>query len=348
MTAIDHSIRHRRITSSIAAACLGMDPWCTPLQAWDKIRTPPSKHTTEEVPAPPSVLDALPPFQRGHMLEPALVEFGRWALEVQLQTRVLVERPKTIVHPELEWAADSCDAIYLVGTGDATWCGEAKSVAWSDPDAGEWGEAWTDEVPKHVRVQSLWHLMHYPYATACLVPTIIGSGLSMRGYVVPRDNEAIAALVDVLGAWWDRHILHDEAPPTRAGDEELIRKIFPRPVWQEHPDDPVIAELCRQDVELREGIAGLREQRDSVRSELAMRMRDHGMCRGRWGQVLYRKSKDTEVTDWRAAAGVLAEEISMHWMDDSKGAKAMADAVKQCTQSKPGTRVLRTYRSDGG
>jgi hypothetical protein len=341
LSADDHKLRAGHITSSTAAACLGFDPYCTPLQAWERIRNPQPRED-----APPPITVALDPFTRGHMLEPALVEYGRRMLGLATDRKFRTCVTATVEHPDHSWAADSVDAIYYDDDGGdegapSHYCAEAKSVAWSDPDSSEWGEPWTDEVPRHVRVQCLWHMGHYHTACATIVPTIIGSGLSMRCYLVPRDNEAIAALFEVMEAWHYRHYVQGEPPPTRAGDLEIVRRIFRKPVLDAKEDDPVIAELVRRDIELRETIAQITEKREAVRAELAMRMRDYGSCAGPWGKVTFRKSADVSAIDYKGLARSLIDRLALSPDDEAR-------LIEPFLSTRSGGRILRTYRSDGG
>lgn len=323
MSKLDHGLRHGRITGSLAAACLGFDPWTTPLAAWVKIR-----ERVEDNPIDYTA-DQLPPMARGHVLEPALMLFGAHVLTARTgRTTITFDEP-TRPHHAVDWAAASVDARYLLtaNNGELPEChlGEGKTVAWTDPHSAEWGSAWTDEVPRHVAIQCQFNMWHYGDARGVVVPTLIGSGLTLRCYYVPRDDAAIAALADVLERWHFKHIVSGEQPTPRAGDLEIIAKAFPKPVLINKGDDPSVAVLAEADMQLRDQIKELGEQREEVRAQIGGRMQDYEICEGPWGRVTFRPKKSPARTDYQMAMRTLAMLMSADLAD--KGERACLDIV---------------------
>jgi hypothetical protein len=344
---LDHELRRGRITSSTIAAVLGIDPWTTQLGAWAKIRDPSHHDNTPQFDA-----DKLDHYTRGHILESALLRYGALALAADKNATVVMELPGTVPHPSAPWAADTIDAVYHVQQDGMRYGAEAKTVAWSDPDAKQWGEPWTDQIPPHVRVQCDWHLWHHPELRSCIVPTLIGSGLTMRCYVAMRDDERIAEIVEYASAWHTRYIVGDELPDPVAGDLGVVRKAFATVLDDEVESTPMIEALARDDVALRIQIADLEKHREDVRARLAVAMRLGNVCEGDWGRVTFRKSRDGETVDWKAIAWELyaemrAEQLEPLAPDHRENEKALVDlfddTIKRHTKPKKGTRSLRTH-----
>lgn len=336
MSELDHNLRHDRITGSVAAACLGLDPWTTPMEAWMRIRTKGEPHD-------PDWSGDISPMERGLVLEGSLVRYGRRAAEQKFGDLLFGVYEPTKPHPECEWAAASVDAVYYTIKRDDPkmarcdrYLSEAKSVAWSEPLSFQWGAAWTDEVPRHVKIQCQFNMWHYPTTVGTVVPTLIGSGLAMRCYYVPRDDEAIEALKMVLEEWHWEHVIKGKPPGTRAGDLEVIAKAFPKPVLIAHEDDPAIAELAKLDLALRKEIAEKTDARDGIRAELAMRLRDYELCEGEWGRVLFRPTNPGPVVNYRA----LVEDMISDGYD-------LQSRIEQNTHPGKPQRPLRTYGPKG-
>lgn len=128
--------RAGRITASIAPAVLGVDDWCSPFQAYQRI-----------VGEAPGFAGDQAAADLGHLLEPVIAEMWRrvqigpeWELEAVADTRW---------HPELPWLGATVD--YLAHdpvTGERRIL-EIKSTT----SRSLWGEDDTADVPEKVRVQ---------------------------------------------------------------------------------------------------------------------------------------------------------------------------------------------------
>ena len=102
--------------------------------------------------------------------------------------------------------ASHIDAI-VVATGEPV---EAKSCGVFWPIQEEWGEPGTDQVPDRVILQAQVHLA-VTGAAVCHVPALFW-GLRQELYAVPRDEPMIAELLEYLKTWWDKHVVHGQAP----------------------------------------------------------------------------------------------------------------------------------------
>lgn len=308
LTAEDHALRRGRVTGSTAAAILGLDPYCTPLGAWLRIT---GRETDDDE-------STRARFRRGHVLEPALMQFAAEEIAADTGATVAIDKPGTIVHSSIPWAACSIDAVFIARPGaravvdldelevpDAAhvsiYGGEAKTVDQSH--AWAWGEPWTDQIPAHVAVQCTWEILHYPDVDAIVIPVLIGAGLDLRCYVWTRQPELEAACVDVLDAWHRRHVIGDEPPPLQPKDASVLATVW-RASGRVHPDDPRIRDLVRVDCAARATIAAAEKERDAVRVAIAGILQDATECRGAWGSVTWRQNRAggrAMRTHWRGA-----------------------------------------------
>jgi len=322
LSAADRELRKGRITSSTAAAVLGLSTWMSPLAAWVEIvsGTADEDDEDEDEKKESSGGDAedeeiRAEHERGHFLEPALCDWARHRLAAEVGCDLELVRPPTIVHPHESWAADSVDGLLvrrLDSGGTARFATvEAKSVA-GGLDA--WGEAGTAQVPPYVEIQARWHAWAYDVPVT-YVP-MLGPRLSLALYVVPRNADIEEALVETTHDWWHWHVEGGRQPEATGADEAVLRRLFPR--HREKSlirDDPALALLCRQDVELRESLAAAKESRKAVRAEIMDRLRDAEGAKGDGYSISWRTGKPKASVDWQAVArelGASDELIERH------------------------------------
>lgn len=298
-------LRLNRITSSVAAACLGADPHCTPLQAWAKI-------TGRDVFAGNNAT------VRGTLLEPVVLDYPTHGGELTRQQAPFVE---------WGWRGDSVDCLYRAA--GVTLCGEGKTVA--QGGASEWGPDGTDQVPDKVVVQSLWHLAHWPQADACIVPVLIGGfAFEFRTYRVPRNDEAIGIILEDCAQFWRDYVKTDKPPPASAGDDESLRHLYPRHVpgqWLEPTDE--LADSAAVYAAAR-GALKIAEQ---VKSEAGARLKQLiGNAEGFRSddlKVTWKYQNGRATTDWAA----IARELAGGEVDD--------DTIQRHTRFSNAARVLR-------
>lgn len=336
----DHAARRGRITGSLAAACLGLDPFCSPLGAYLRC--------IGEHPGDHEATDADDVRRRGHVLEPALVAFGAEEIARDTDCTVALDHPGTLVHPSIPWAACSIDAIAIATPGPArvsalddlrvpeaaarTIYGlEAKAVGHAH--AHTWGEPWTDQIPRHVAVQCTWELLHYPDAAAIVLPVLIGAGMELRVYVWRRSADLELACVEALGQWHARHVVRRSPPEPGQRDADLLAAVWGAS-GRQHPDDPRIAELVRLDHDERQIESAAKMERERVRVSIGAILQDASSCRGPWGSVTWNESRGPEQCDHAAAIAAIEARVP--------GAGAIAaEEIARATTRKKG-RIMRT------
>lgn len=299
------SERKGLITSSVAAAALGLHPNMSQIEAWLRVRG-------EDEFAGSKATD------RGTRLESLILDYPVDQLGL---TR---EHAPFRRHPEFAWAGDSADAVYL-RKRDVVFVGEAKSVAFGG--AENYGPEGTDEVPDHVLVQCQWHLAHWPEAQRCVVPILIGGyEFEFRLYYVNRDPELIGIMFEDLAKWHRDYVVSGKPPAPMANDTEWLKQRYPTGKGTMLPDSPEVAVAAREYERAREAA----KQADQIKGEASNRLRSllgaHDGVKGEWGSVSYRNNKSFLVTDWESLCRDLNPPNHL---------------IQKHTTAKPGPRVLR-------
>lgn len=352
LTADDKALRIGKITGSTAAAALGLDPYCTPLGAYLRII---GEH-------PDDAEDNDDERARGHVLEPALIGWGAEQLARETGSIVAVDRPGTIVHPSIPWAAVTPDALLtarkappvqiLQGMDDRTppaadpfsvYGAEAKTV--NATHARAWGRKGTDQIPMHVAVQCTWQLLHVPEAIAVLVPALVGAGMELRLYWWQRHPDVEASCVRALERWHARHVLARNPPRPGPRDVDLLAHVWEADPLHEIEATPELVAAARayEDAKRREKAA--KTERDAAKLAIATIMQGATAARGTWGEVTWPSRRTAPKV--RTADAIKLAERRMPGCGE-----VIAAALAECTTN-PTTRALDVRlvgndASDGG
>lgn len=326
LTAEQLEARKGKITSSIAAACLGLHPYLTPLQAKARILG----------------LDGFTgnkATERGNLLENAILSYPSELYNLNWDHAPFRK------HPEFIWSADSCDALYASGESyyrssiDAI--GEGKTAALGP--ASEYGEDGTDDIPMHVLVQCHWHLIHWPEVDLCYVPVLIGGyQFQFRCYQVKRDVELEKNLLQSLEKWHYEYLICDKTPPAEAGDIDYIKDKYPsscEPLEQVKLGtelDSIVHDYVRYKEETK--AAKLREDTVRARLQAAIGARD-GFESDAW-RVTWRSNKPSQKINYEVLANKL---LDTKCSEDEKSL-----LLRDHAQTIPGARVLRASLKEIG
>lgn len=288
---LDHSLRRGRITSSVAAGCLGLSPYMTPADSWARILQP---EDYEDDGNP----DAC---ERGNILEPTLLD---WAAE-KLGQQYTLGQTVTIA----DWAADTVDAVLADGN-----LLEAKTVSARSSDG--WGNDGTEHIPDHVKIQCYWHLAAHPNANICYVPFLGDYGLEFRLYQVARHQPTIDMLVKALSGWHAAYVATKTRPPG-AMDQKVRDRLAARTDTLKVMDDvpAELEQLVGKYIEAR----ATEESAKAIKSEAAAQIKDlmgpYKSAKHEHWSISYGTRKGTNKTDWKAAAlalGITEELKSQH------------------------------------
>lgn len=259
--------RKGKVTSSVAAGCLGLCPFMSPLQAWREIqglRTFEGNKATE----------------RGTELEEVVLAWG--AKEVAMY-------PTIAPFIASGWRGDSSDGLLYVDsqTTMPSAVQEGKTVGMGM--APMWSKESTNRVPDHVRVQGMWHLLHWPTAEVCYVPALFGGhAFEFRLYSVERDDVKIGRLEALLYKWWQEHIETLCAPEANHLDEGELRDMFPRDDSTMLADDPSVALHAIEYLKARDEESVAKKKKDQHGNRLRQLLGEHSGCCGDWGSVQYK------------------------------------------------------------
>lgn len=178
--------RRQHVGASEAAAVCGLSPYATALSVWlDKV-------CPSDTPAEPTER-----MRWGLLLEPAI------ARGYELATGRTLVPSKHYVHGDHPFMAASPDRE----VSDDNVIVQLKNVG--RPDAAEWGEPGTDEIPRHYLLQCQQE-MECAQADFCDVAALFG-GNELRIYRIRHDVRIIDDLVLILGEFW--RLVEARTPP---------------------------------------------------------------------------------------------------------------------------------------
>lgn len=252
---------------------------------------------------------------RGNYMEPALIQ---WFAD---DTGVDWFKPPTVRHADYPYVVDSVDGLtFPKGTKRAEMktgkvkplrCVEAKVLTgWNKEGFGDPG---TDEIPEHYLVQSQWHIgAHKPEDMACDFPVDVDGG--RKDYLVRFDEELYLFLVSAAEKFWVNHVEKDVEPDvddyadTASWLSKYLKQKEGLGVLEANPEQVKLMLQYRQlALKLDEGDAALAELKEKL-----MRIIDEHdgiIIPGTKQKILWKQSKDSESTDWKAVAETLGERL---------------------------------------
>jgi len=316
--------RQGLITSSIVAACAGLDEYTTPLQAKYKIL---GRH--DDIGGKAA--------ERGDILQEPVLRYP----ESQLG---LVYEPAPFRLHQNGWAADSCDALYyrapyVVGMDDPVLIGEGKTAALRTADG--YGESGTDEIPITAWMQSHWHLIHWPEVDRCVVPVLIGGWeFYFDMYFVDRDPEIEGRLMESMAQWHRDYIIGDKDPPPCARDLDWIKKRYSESTNTELiASTPVIDQLHLDYWDAKEKAEAAETHLGNIRAMLETHIGHNAGTETSHGKITWKTTKSSLVVDW--------EELAKDLL--SKSPQPVIDEImKKFTRLRPGHRQFRVSRLKDG
>jgi putative phage-type endonuclease len=205
-----HRIRHGGIGGSEIAAVMGLSKWSGPHSVWAEKVAPFD---------PDAVGERKLIFDVGHALEPVALEY----LENAIGLAVVADVP-TLAHPDYEWARVNLDGVawtVAVCGLDETWnkairldqiVGGVEAKTTDGRNLATWDN---EGVPIYYQCQCQWQMFVTGFDRV-FVPVIFG-GRTFRYWVVERDEEDIAALLEGARQFW-RYVQTKTPPPIDASE----------------------------------------------------------------------------------------------------------------------------------
>jgi putative phage-type endonuclease len=232
--------RRRGIGGSDAAAVVGLHPWVSPLALYYDKRAEfdlPEQEPTEAM-------------EWGLRLEPVVAD--AWQEKVGDPQGLTVVRYEPYSdrarreHPEIPWMHASPDGFVCRFDPDAGAPKAREMGGWEAKTANGWAEHdWDDDVPPHVQIQCQ-HQMAVTGHPRTYGAVLLG-GQRFVPWVVERDDETIAALIDAEREFWQRVT---EGRPPRADSKPSTGQAL-KARWTETLDEAV--ELGEEGLELVTG-----------------------------------------------------------------------------------------------
>jgi putative phage-type endonuclease len=240
---IDQEFREARssfLGGSDCAAVLGVSPYHTPVEMWQK--------KTGRAPVEKIDLAQQKRFDRGHKLEPFIREMVIDKLRAEGNNVELLACNKRYADPEHSFL--SCEIDFeLMLNGEHINC-DAKSV--TGFARKKWGETDTEDVPIEYAAQFMHGLMVTGRDT-CLVAAL-RSWDDVDVFWCRRDDETIAAMRQKLVSFWVDHVLADVPPDPMVFDD--IKALFPC-------DDGTVVDATQ---DIADKVVQLREIKDRIKT----------------------------------------------------------------------------------
>jgi len=266
------------------AAILGESPWKSPMMVWLE------KHG-QAVDAPETTR-----LKRGLQLEQLIAD--EWAE----REAVRVERAPHIRHPEREWACGSPDFIVREGAHLVGVLETKTAEVWHAKKFGRDGtEAGDGTIPAHYAIQLQWYLW-LTGAQMGWFAVMVGLSEPVRSLPMPRDDAFIATLVEVAGAWWQRHIIGGEMPEPDGTESSTraVKAMHPLATNDEPVALPADAAALVETYQTASAAAKEHEKRaDEAKQRLCLLLGNHsrGIVGGKrvtWSNVAGREGFDVE------------------------------------------------------
>ena len=184
--------------SEAAAVTLGADPWSTAFEVyWSKKGRGDGKEQTRQM-------------EWGHRLEESI---RRWFAD---KTGLRVIHEKIMYqHPEHPWMLANMDGLV-----------EDDAILECKNTDARHEESWVDGPPLHYTLQTL-HYLAVSGRQRAYVAVLIG-GNNPQHFVIERDDELIAMLIERERDFWENHVLADVEPPVtaRESDADLLNSLW--------------------------------------------------------------------------------------------------------------------------
>ena len=237
--------RSQFLGGSDAAAVMGLSPWATPVELWQK-------KTGRAVKSDYVDPLAMKRYARGHKLEPFIrdmvIDKLRDEMGLHVELDAVNERYTDPEHPFLACEIDfelTITGTVVIGETVVEFDGErincdAKSV--SGFARKKWGEVDTEDVPIEYAAQFMFGLM-VTGRRYCLVAAL-RSFDDVDIFWTVRDNETIAAMRPKMVEFWVDHVLADVPPdPIKFSD---IKALFPVDNGKAVEATPEIAQMVEE------------------------------------------------------------------------------------------------------
>lgn len=346
------------ISGTLVSAVLGLNPWKSPLNAYNAIFGLEDEEEREVM-------------TWGTKLEPLIAkeyqartgailwpntDFGldyrfplrhtKFSWWTGTPDRLVIEDPKYLIDPELYHTdREKAQAVMEEVLNDHSFWGqvikgwEAKTAGWRMMHL--WGEEDTDEVPDFYLVQVSWYLglirSYNPQITEWDLSVLLG-GQQFRTYQVRYNPKLIDAMAARAVDFWQNHVL-TRTPPKPSADpawQDFFRKFYPRETKPMTDASKEEQTLFLALWEARQQLDTWQERYETLANELKLRLGDREGIQGSIGNLVWKltwkATKGRQRTNWEAAFKDLQDRLGMAWQE------TIEEVMRMHTITEPGVR----------
>jgi putative phage-type endonuclease len=284
--------RKKGIGGTDISAIVGMNPWKTPLDVWlDKTGQAEDTPDNENL-------------WWGREMEPVL------AKRYEKETGVKVYIPPVDVLPYRltmpPWYLGSPDGLINCNEIEmVTPVAEGGVDFKTSGRPQEWGEPGTDDIPQQYIIQAEWYMGLTGAQWWDVAVLLMGFTRKFAIYRVHRDDELIGDLTEAGEKFWKDHVLTGVAPAldgSKSATEYLKRKYPSNLGPMLEPTDAEILATIQSYQYARNNLKHLEREVDGYENILKALVGDFSGLQGPWGSITWKKSKDSEIVDWKSLA----------------------------------------------
>ncbi len=316
-------VRRRGIGGSDVAAILGISRFKTAHDVWmEKLGLVESERDTEAM-------------RWGRILEPHIgAEYAR-----RENVEIYYPESRFIRDPQHAWVLGNIDFLVRnrpVGV-------DCKSVSPFATDG--WGDPGTDEIPDDALCQAQWYLMIMrEQIQRWDIPALKGSRLDI--YRVQPDRDLQQTLFELARAFWFDYVLAQVPPPVDAskGARKMLQRLWPREVAGMREATAQELDLLQTYARVREAFFTALQAKDMLENTIEDRIQDATGLQGPWGKITWKKTKDSQKTEWEAVARALWNEYALRLHNKhadlllTEERQVWDEIVQQYTRQEPGAR----------
>lgn len=309
--------RRTYIGSSDAAPILGVSPWISPFQLYQKKV---GAYLDEITPAKQKL------FNRGHRWEPIVIEMLIDELEDQGHTIQVITRNNRYKDSEYSFLAAEID-LEIMLDGELV-NAEMKTV---HPFAArEWGEQGSDDIPMHYTAQIL-HGQMVTNKKKTIVAALIGAD-DLRIHLVNRDDEIIQIMRAKELEFWQRI---QDRNPLEPETESDVKWLYGKDDGSVLEADDVIMNLVADLQRYKTDCRAMEDRTEIITTMIKKRMGEASVLVSHGQKIaVWKTSKKSIKIDWKEAFINLSDVIS-----DRPGGKELVNEIFDTyTTTKPGAR----------
>lgn len=251
--------RSQSLGASEAAAALGVSPWQSPVDLWQrKLGIVGGVEENEAM-------------RWGSILEPVIIqEYSRRVASPVMDRQLFLE------HGMFEWMTCTLDGS--VFNHPLGW--RALEIKTASAMSEGWGEDGSHIIPDHYRVQVMHQLAIFGRASGADVAALLG-GQELRIYHIERDEALIAQIIEGERKFWE--CVQTRTPPTWGKLDPRILAILNPECHGEVELGPETLDLVMEDTEILKRIKRDKERTDEIKIEIlkAMGRAQIGTIRGK-------------------------------------------------------------------